>query len=364
MKLLGYVFRVILALAAAAAFIGAVWSAAFYITEAAAAALHRQPHPLARYLAASYLGLILFALASAAIGLLTRGRQQRSWQALQRAIQQMARGDFRVDLPADLEEQHHPLARIAAGIQDMAANLQAMERMRQEFISNVSHEIGSPLTSIRGFARALRSGNLSEEQRLRYLDIIEAECVRLSRLSRDLLQLTVLDADPHAVRPAPYRLDVQLQQVLLQLEPQCMDKKLDIQAVLEEVVISADEHLLDQVWLNLIHNAVKFTPLGGRITVHLERRDDRAVVTVSDTGPGIAEEDQPRIFERFYKADRSRHRAAGGSGLGLAIAKKIVELHGGTISVQSRPGEGAAFTVVLPLRPPGSPPAAATAGES
>ncbi|REJ37778.1 MAG: two-component sensor histidine kinase, partial [Bacillota bacterium] len=112
------------------------------------------------------------------------------------------------------------------------------------------------------------------------------------------------------------------------------------------------------------HNAVKFTPLGGRITVHLERRDDRAVVTVSDTGPGIAEEDQTRIFERFYKADRSRHRAAGGSGLGLAIAKKIVELHGGTISVQSRPGEGAAFTVVLPLRPPGSPPAAATAGES
>src|SRR5690606_31799966 len=120
---------------------------------------------------------------------------------------------------------------------------------------------------------------------------------------------------------------------------QWMDKKLDIQAVLEEVVISADEHLLDQVWLNLIHNAVKFTPLGGRITVHLERRDDRAVVTVSDTGPGIAEEDQPRIFERFYKADKSRHRAAGGSGLGLSIAKKIVEIHRGR-SVQPAGGRG------------------------
>src|SRR5690606_3083691 len=116
---------------------------------------------------------------------------------------------------------------------------------------------------------------------------------------------------------------------------------------------TADEHLLSQVWLNLLQNAIKFTPAGGRITVQLQQRDDRAVVTVSDTGPGIDEEDQPRIFERFYKADRSRHRAAGGSGLGLAIARKIVDLHGVTSSVQSRPGEGAACIVARPFRPTG-----------
>lgn len=125
---------------------------------------------------------------------------------------------------------------------------------------------------------------------------------------------------------------------------------MDMSAMLEKVVITADEDLLGQVWMNLIHNAIKFTPKGGRVTIRLQRRGDQAVVTVCDTGPGISEQDQKRIFERFYKADKSRHRAAGGSGLGLSIAKKIVEIHRGKISVQSRPGEGAAFTVELPIR--------------
>ena len=353
MKRLGYVFRVILMVVAVFAIVGGVWLAAYFITEAIAAGLSLEPHPLVRFLAASFLGMVLFGTGMAVMAPLARRHQQISWQALINAIQQMARGDFRVDLPVDRDEQHHPLVRIATGIHDMAASLRAMEEMRQEFISNVSHEIGSPLTSIRGFARALRNGNLSEEDRLRYLDIIEAECVRLARLSENLLQLTVLESDPHALRPSACRLDAQLQRVILQCEPQWTEKNLDTRAELAKVLITADEHLLSQVWLNLLHNAIKFTPAGGRITVQLQQRDDRAVVTVSDTGPGIDEEDQPRIFERFYKADRSRHRAAGGSGLGLAIARKIVDLHGGTISVQSRPGEGAAFIVALPFRPTG-----------
>ncbi|KDE48533.1 hypothetical protein DI43_03230 [Geobacillus sp. CAMR12739] len=108
------------------------------------------------------------------------------------------------------------------------------------------------------------------------------------------------------------------------------------------------------MWLNLIHNAIKFTPKGGTITIQLQRRGEQAIITFSDTGPGISEHDQPRIFERFYKADKSRHRAAGGSGLGLSIAKKIVDIHHGTISVQSQPGEGATFIVELPIQGPSS----------
>ncbi|MFS8512784.1 MAG: HAMP domain-containing histidine kinase, partial [Planifilum fulgidum] len=313
------------------------------------------PHPLVRFLAASFLGMVLFGTGMAVMAPLARRHQQISWQALINAIQQMARGDFRVDLPVDRDEQHHPLVRIATGIHDMAASLRAMEEMRQEFISNVSHEIGSPLTSIRGFARALKNENLSREQRMRYLDIIETECVRLSKLSENLLRLTMLESNQPPFFPAPYRLDAQLQTILLRCEPQWAEKDLDMSAELEKVVITADEDLLSQVWLNLIHNAIKFTPKGGRITIRLGRRGDKAVVTVCDTGPGIGKQDQHRIFERFYKSDKSRRRAAGGSGLGLSIAKKIVEIHHGKISVQSRPGEGAAFTVELPLQSPASP---------
>ncbi|MNP57137.1 Alkaline phosphatase synthesis sensor protein PhoR [compost metagenome] len=123
----------------------------------------------------------------------------------------------------------------------------------------------------------------------------------------------------------------------------------------DEVEITADEDLMSQVWLNLLHNAIKFTPAGGRISVAVTREGGFAAVRVSDNGPGIAEEDLSRIFERFYKADKSRTRSGGGSGLGLSIAHKILEMHGGTIAAASRPGEGTVFTVRIPAAGGGQP---------
>jgi signal transduction histidine kinase len=236
----------------------------------------------------------------------------------------------------------------------MARELGTMEGQRQEFISNVSHEIQSPLTSIIGFTNLLKDPSLSEQQRLRYLTIIETESRRLSRLSDNLLRLSALDSDDSTLERSRFALDEQLRSVIVMLEPQWSARQQTLTMDVEKLEITADRELLEQVWINLLHNALKFTPKGGTIAVRLTHDIDgdgvgRGVCTVTDTGDGIAPGDLPHIFERFYRADRARDRALGGNGLGLPLAKRIVELHGGAITVKSDPGKGATFSVYLPF---------------
>jgi signal transduction histidine kinase len=164
-----------------------------------------------------------------------------------------------------------------------------------------------------------------------------------------LLKLAALESEHANFEPKTYRLDKQIRNLILACEPQWTDKGLDMDISLEELEITADEDLLSQVWINLIHNSIKFTPQGGRVQIDLRRQDDDIEFRITDTGVGISEEDRPRIFERFYKADKSRTRSNGGSGLGLSIAKKIVEMHKGGINVESRLGAGTTFTVSLPI---------------
>ena len=187
----------------------------------------------------------------------------------------------------------------------MATELGQMENMRQEFVSNVSHEIQSPLTSIRGFALALKSDSLSEQERLHYLEIIEMESTRLSRLADDLLKLASLEAEQVKFEPRSYRLDKQVRSLILTCEPQWAEKKIEMDVALKEISISADEDLLSQVWLNLLHNSIKFTPPGGSIKVALRLHGDKIECSIADSGIGIAPEDQMHIFERFYKADKA-----------------------------------------------------------
>ncbi|WP_338048401.1 HAMP domain-containing sensor histidine kinase [Peribacillus alkalitolerans] len=221
--------------------------------------------------------------------------------------------------------------------------------MRQEFISNVSHEIQSPLTSISGFAHTLKNDQLSHEERRHYLQIIEVESMRLSKLSDNLLKLTSLESDHTPFEPKPYRLDQQLRRVILSNEPHWRKKDLEMDVSLEKMTIHADEELMDQVWINLIHNSIKFTPNNGKISVKLINHDmDKVMVMIKDTGIGMTKEVQMHIFERFYKADPSRNRSSEGSGLGLAIVKKIIELHKGDIQVESSPKEGTEVLVMLP----------------
>ncbi len=264
-----------------------------------------------------------------------------------RALERIAQGDFSVRLDHSLPEDN-PMGELAKSVNTMASELEAMEKMRQEFISNVSHEIQSPLTSIRGFALALHNDQLMPEERRHYLEIIEAESQRLSRISDNLLKLASLDSKQVRFEPKHYRLDKQVRNLILACEPQWAGKQIDLGVSLEEIMITADEDLLSQVWTNLVYNSIKFTPEGGKISVTLCQQGRQAEFKITDTGIGISAQDQARVFERFYKADPSRQRSVEGSGLGLAIAKKIVEMHRGTINVESQLGMGTTFAVTLP----------------
>ena len=263
------------------------------------------------------------------------------------SLEKISKGDFSVRLNDRMKEKG-PFAKLVKGVNEMALNLEQTETMRQEFISNVSHEIQSPLASIKGFAYVLQNDELTPEERKHFLGIIETETSRLSRLSENLLRLAALEADSVPFEPKPYRLDKQLRALILSCEPQWSGKKLKVDAFLDSITVTADEDMMSQVWMNLIHNSIKFTPEGGSIQVELQGHGKTVVCTISDTGVGMDEETQKHIFERFYKGDKARERSKTGSGLGLAIVRKIVETHGGKIAVQSGTGEGTVFTVTLP----------------
>jgi len=320
---------------------------AFYVTDFVWQNYITKPSPLDTLLINTLLGVTLVVIVVITIGRAFRSKFKNPFASIIDTLQRIAKGDFTARLGVEV---HGPIGELVQTVNNMALELDEMEKMRQEFISDVSHEIQSPLTSIRGFATALRADNLSVDERRHYLDVIEAESTRLSKLSANLLKLASLEAKQVKFEPKIYRLDSQIRNLVLACEPQWMGKRLDMDVTLDEASITADEDLLSQVWTNLLHNSIKFTPLGGVVKVALHRRGDRFAVTVADNGIGIAAEDQAHIFDRFFKADRARQSAEGGSGLGLSIAKKVVELHHGTIAVKSQAGAGAVFTVEIPER--------------
>jgi two-component system phosphate regulon sensor histidine kinase PhoR len=283
----------------------------------------------------------------------SRPGARRRWMGLFEpvivAMERIAKGDFQVRVSPPIGS-NLLMDTLTDSVNQMALELNQMEHMRQEFISNVSHEIQSPLTSIRGFAQALHDEQVSTTNRDHYLSIIEIESGRLSRMADNMLRLAALEAEHVSTEPKPYRLDKQIRALILAAEPQWAGKALEVDAALGEVVITGDEDLLGQVWSNLLHNSIKFTPTGGRVSVEMCQQGDHITCCFTDTGIGISEADQAHVFERFYKADKARERSreGSGSGLGLAIARKIVELHHGAIAVTSQPGTGTTFTVTLP----------------
>lgn len=267
------------------------------------------------------------------------------------ALDRIAKGDFEARIDRDkFASGGHRMLELADKINHMAEELGGLETMSRDFVSNVSHEIQSPLTSIRGFVALLRDDGLSREDRLHYIDIIESESLRLSKLGEDLLRLSTLDSESVAFKPQKYALDQQLKGVIVLLEPQWSAKNIEVSLGGAHIELCADKDLLSQVWINLLSNSIKFTPVGGRIAVSVTVGDAEVSVAVSDTGAGMTEETLAHIFERFYMADKARSRKAGGSGLGLSIVKKIVQLHRGRIDVTSTPGEGSVFTVQLPQK--------------
>jgi len=234
-------------------------------------------------------------------------------------------------------------------------DLRKLERIRRDFVANVSHEFKTPLTAIQGFAETLLAGAIEDPQnRIRFLQIILEHSRRLARLTDDLLELSKMDAD---------RLDLELDRLSVsQFVQSCMETtqrsakeknlsvSVDLQGTLPD--IAADRRRLAEVLQNLLDNAIQYTPSGGRIKVSAVSDREEVTFTVSDTGIGIPKVDQPRIFERFYRVDVARSREVGGTGLGLSIAKHLVEAHGGRIWVDSEVGQGSHFHFTVPVFQP------------
>jgi two-component system phosphate regulon sensor histidine kinase PhoR len=232
--------------------------------------------------------------------------------------------------------------------------LTELENIRRDFVANVSHELRTPLTSIRGFAETLLDGGLVDKKNnRRFVEIIKSHAIRLSDLTSDLLTLATLESDSFTLKYELLDLKSLVQEVIETSKPSSSLKKQEITfRVAEELPpFKADRDKLRQVLINLIDNAIKFTPEEGTVSLEagFSSEGNSVEIHVRDNGIGILSSDLPRIFERFYRVDKARSREQGGTGLGLAIVKHIVEAHKGRIEVRSSTGRGADFAVFLPL---------------
>jgi len=247
-------------------------------------------------------------------------------------------------------------AGIVIVLHDITA-IRKLERMRSEFVANVSHELKTPISAVKGFAETLLSGSVEDKATVQsFIQIIYDESERLNRLLGDILELSKIETKKEPLHFAPIQMDALLHSVVEMMRPQANQKRIDL--TLEtprDIYIEGDEDRLRQVFINLLSNGINYTPENGSVKMRLttaggeDGEYDRVIVSVSDTGIGIPKKDLPRIFERFYRVDKARSRSSGGTGLGLSIVKHLVELHHGTIQVKSELGVGSTFSVELPV---------------
>lgn len=262
------------------------------------------------------------------------------------ATERITAGDFSVRIATDHPYgRYNEFDRIIEDLNRMTAELSKTEVLRSDFVSNVSHELKTPLAIIENYSTAIRDAEIDRETRERYADVLIATAKRLSSLVTNILKLNRLENQQIRTEQTSVRLDEMLSDAILQFEDRIEEKKLELDCDLDEIAIVSDPNYLEIVWNNLISNAVKFTDAGGSIRVSLKEERGAAVVRVSDTGCGISKETGEHIFDKFYQGDTSH--AQEGNGLGLALVKKVIDVLGGEISVESEVGKGSTFLVRL-----------------
>ncbi len=268
----------------------------------------------------------------------------RPIRRLSDASKTVATGDFdvRINVRTDIEELNSTFD----NFNNMVTELSSIETLRNDFVASVSHEFKTPLAAIEGYTMLLQDEGLSVDERNEYIAKITDNTRRLSALTGDILLISKLDNQTFSSQKHTFRLDEQIREAILTHESDWDNKEIELDIDLPEVSYTGEESLLLQVWLNLIGNAVKFTPRGGCISVKMTGSDSFITVCISDTGIGMDEVTSKHIFEKFYQGDTS-HKSDG-NGLGLALCKKIVTRTGGSITVESTPGQGSIFTVKLP----------------
>lgn len=261
-------------------------------------------------------------------------------------MNRLASGDFQARLRfGRLLTSHPTFAELTDSFNKMAEELGSTEMLRNDFINNFSHEFKTPIVSIAGFARILKRDNLTPRQRAEYLDIIETESLRLSEMATNVLNLTRIENQSILTNVSHFNLSEQIRACILVLEHKWSPKELSWKLDFGEFEASGNEELLKQTWLNLIDNAIKFSPEGETVEIGISEEPGKVSVTVANVGPEIPEEAREKIFHKFYQADESH--SSEGNGVGLAIVKRVVELHRGKVSV-SCGGGITSFKVELP----------------
>lgn len=261
---------------------------------------------------------------------------------LDEATRQVAAGDFTVRIPSP--KRMDEIGSLIESFNTMTQELGSVEMLRSSFVSDISHEFKTPLTAIEGYAKLLE-GDCSPEERREYVGTITGETRRLSVLVANILMINRLDKGNIPAERHLVRIDEQIRRALTLCEAGWTSKNLELDLELDEVYLAGYESLLMQVWANLIDNAVKFSPVGGRISLALRREGEQVRFVICNDGDNIPEESLPHLFEQFYKADPSR--GGEGNGLGLSIVKRVAELHGGEVLVENLLETGVRFTIIL-----------------
>ncbi len=263
---------------------------------------------------------------------------------LNKALKAVAEGDFtvRLDEKSILKE----IQDSCRSFNIMAEQLAATELLQTDFVSNVSHEIKTPVSAIEGYAMLLQGDDFTAGDRAKYVEKILFNTRRLSSLVQNVLLLSKLDNQTVPPKTERFRLDEQVRYAIVALEPKWEKKEIEFDVDMESVMFTGCEPLLAHIWQNLIDNAIKFDPYGGLIRIRLHDDGEAVVFTIRDNGPGVPPEHIGRIFGKFYQSDSS-HKDEG-NGLGLALVRQITELHHGTVSVENHPDGGCQFTVRLP----------------
>ena len=260
------------------------------------------------------------------------------------AMRKVAEGDFGIQL--ECKSNISDIKEIYTSFNAMAKALSETETLQTDFVSNVSHEFKTPINAIEGYASLLQDSELPHELQAKYVDNIIFNTRRLSTLTGNILLLSKLNNQSIRPQKTRFRLDEQVRQAILALEQKWTEKELEFDVELDKTEYSGYENLLVHVWTNLIDNAVKFTPAGSLIRMRLQRENDELLFTIEDSGPGIPEGEQERIFAKFYQSETSRE--VEGNGLGLALVRQIVEISGGSVTVENLPEAGCRFAVRLP----------------
>lgn len=262
------------------------------------------------------------------------------------ATKKVSDGDYDIELGTDRKDE---IGKLTENFNKMIKSLQSTEKLQQEFINNVSHEIKTPISSIEGFAKLLDDDNLSKEERKEYVNIIVEESKRLSDLTGKMLSLSKLHNQEKIINMQEFMISEQIRKAISILEPKWAKKDLKINVKLEEKMFLGDENLIFQVWMNILDNAIKFSNNNGKIDVVLTQEKDKIVVKIKDYGKGIPDDELEKVFERFYQIDKSH--SEDGAGLGLAIVKRIIELSEGQIEIESKENIGTTVIVRLPALP-------------